>query len=123
MRINRVPPASGCPARASFHHLKGDFTMTQPELFPVAELGSAPVVLPNTVPEAIAAGYARPSAENPFPWSSNLWEAFNLGQYLHGRRIVPEGFRKSRGSKYRNRDGLIIEYHYDRHGFCLTANR
>ena len=97
--------------------------MSATELFPRPELASTPVTRPATVPEAIAAGHSRPCAENPFLWSSNLWEAFNLGQYLRGRGMAPDGFRKSRGSTYINRNGLIIKYHYDRQGWFLSANR
>ena len=74
--------------------------MSATELSPRPELASTSVTRPATVPEAIAAGHSRPCAENPFLWSSNLWEAFNLGPYLHGRGIAPGDFRKSRGSTY-----------------------
>jgi hypothetical protein len=99
-----------------FSITKGVSAMTQTELFPAAEITSAADRLPNTVSEAVASGYRRPCGQNPFPWSSTLWEAFNLGQYLRGRGLAPEGFRKSHGSKYLNSNGLIVEYHYDRHG-------
>jgi hypothetical protein len=95
----------------------------QTELF--TDLPSTPVSVqtPRTVPEALTAGHAAPLADNPFLWSSTLWEAFNLGQYLAQRGLDAHGFRKSRGSKYVNAAGLIVQYYYDRSGWCLTANR
>jgi len=74
-------------------------------------------------PEAIAAGHKTPLGANPFLWSSNLWEAFNIGQYLAKRGISPDGFRKSRGSRYVNNAGLVLKYHYDAAGWFLEANR
>lgn len=96
---------------------------TQRELFPVSELSPVLHEQPRTVPEAIAAGHKTPLGANPFLWSSNFWEAFNLGQYLAQRGISPDGFRKSRGSKFVNATGLVIEYHYDAAGWCLSSNR
>ncbi len=79
----------------------------QRELFPVSELSPVLHDQPRTVPEAIAAGHKMPLGANPFLWSSNLWEAFNIGQYLAKRGISPDGFRKSRGSRYVNNAGLL----------------
>jgi hypothetical protein len=72
-------------------------TFIVPELFSSADLPAVPSAEPRTVPEAIAAGHSRPDAANPFLWSSILWEAFNIGQYLRKRRISPDGFRKVHG--------------------------
>ena len=94
---------------------------TQRELFPVSELSPVLHEQPRTVPEAIAAGHKMPLGANPFLWSSNLWEAFNIGQYLAKRGISPDGFRKSRGSRYVNNAGLVLKYHYDAAGWFLEA--
>lgn len=96
--------------------------MTQTELF-TTNLGPLPVGLPQSVPEAVATGHASPEAANPFLWSSDMWEAFNLGQYLRKLDISPEGFRKSRGSSYVNKSGLIVKYHYEGASWFLMPNR
>ena len=96
--------------------------MTQTELF-AADLGPLPVREPQSVPEAVTAGHASPEAANPFLWSSDMWEAFNLGQYLNKHGMSPEGFRKSRGSSYANKSGLIVKYHYEGASWFLMPNR
>lgn len=95
--------------------------MTQTELFPASDLGSAPITEPHTVPEAIAAGFASPGSGNPFLWSSTLWEAFGLGQHLHRHGYSAEGFRKSRGSSYLNAHGLRFRFFYDAGMWCIAC--
>jgi hypothetical protein len=102
-------------------------TTTQKELFAPAETVSTEAKAPNTIPEAMAIGYDNPHAANPFVWSSSLWEAFLIGQYLRCRGLSMDGFRKSRGSSYVNRNGLNVKVIYDRRGgtmsHALIANR
>jgi hypothetical protein len=63
--------------------------MTQAELFSPAETVSTDVKAPSTIADAMTAGYENPKAANPFLWSTTLWEAFQIGQYLHSRGINP----------------------------------
>ena len=101
--------------------------MTQAELFTPTETVSTEAKAPDTIPEAMAAGYENPKADNPFMWSSCLWEAFLIGQYLRERGLSVDGFRKSRGSSYVNRSGLVVKVLYERRGgtasWGITANR
>jgi hypothetical protein len=65
---------------------KREQAKTEPDLFNETEqTGSATAAATRAVPEAIAAGYKGPGADSPFLFSCSLWEAFNVGQYLHSR--------------------------------------
>ena len=90
--------------------------MTQAELFAPPETFFVTAAQPRTVTEAIAFGRNHPAAGNPFLWSSTLWEAVQIGKYLHAHDLSAEGFRKSRGSSYANRHGLTLKIIYDRQG-------
>jgi hypothetical protein len=101
--------------------------MTQAELFTPAETVSSEAKAPDTIPAVIAMGYDNPTAANPYYWSSSFWEAFLIGQYLRDKGLPVDGFRKSRGSSYVNRSGLVVKVLYDRRGGTasggITANR
>jgi hypothetical protein len=104
--------------------------MTQAELFSPTETVSTEVKAPSAIADAMTAGHDNPKAANPFLWSSTLWEAFQIGQYLHSRGINPPftAFRKVSGSIYANpRADLSVKVIYDRRGgtmsHALIANR
>jgi len=55
---------------------------------------------------AAAEGYCKPGAANPHIWSSNMWEAFEIGIHMHHNLMgIPSHAYKSRGSQY------LINYH------------
>jgi hypothetical protein len=94
--------------------------MTQAELFTPAETVSREPKAPDTIPEVMAMGHENPHAANPYYWSSTFWEAFPISQYLALRGLPVDGFRKSRGSSYVNRNGLKLTVVYDRRGGTMS---
>ena len=51
--------------------------------------------------KAAAEGYCKPGAANLNLWSSNMWEAFEIGIYMHHNLMsCPVHAYKSRGSQY-----------------------
>lgn len=76
----------------------------------------------------IAASYGsrvRPSAcRNPYLWSSYMWEAWELGDYIHEKGLTlgaPGHWERGRGNTYRNADGLTLKLHYGKSGpFGIT---
>jgi hypothetical protein len=48
---------------------------------------------------ACAEGFATTN-KNENLWSSNMWEAFEVGRYMTGKNMWPQHIYKSRGSSY-----------------------
>lgn len=52
---------------------------------------------------------------NPHPWASQLWEAFEIGYYIQEKGMIlggPNHWHKGRGKTYINPDGLTLKLYY-----------
>lgn len=97
--------------------------MTDTPLFPDHAPSFPPIEHARTMPDAILAGHRAPDATNPFCYSSILWQAFNLGQYLALCGLPPTGWRRSRGNSFAHRSGLVVHYYFESAGFCLSTSQ
>jgi hypothetical protein len=72
------------------------------------------------ISEVIQVGYG-------FHHGPELQARFKVISVIPGRTLSIDGFRKSRGSSYANRSGLVVKVLYDRRGgtasWAVTANR
>lgn len=84
--------------------------------------------------DAIAAGYAagedcrraygKARYNNPYLWSSRMWEAFEFGYYLEEKGLpLRDDYERGRGNTYRNADGFTYKLHYGRGGSSFGITR
>lgn len=71
---------------------------------------------------ALLCGYnAAPDTDCPHYWSSALWEAWQVGRWLHATGRTVGGVRKSRGSTFKGPAGHTFRLAYAKGGsFNIT---
>lgn len=59
--------------------------------------------------------YGKARYNNPYLWSSRMWEAFEFGYYLEEKGLsVDRDWQRGRGNTYRNCDGYTYKLEYGR---------
>jgi hypothetical protein len=69
--------------------------------------------------------YGKARYENPYLWSSRMWEAFEFGYFLQEKGLPLRAYERGRGNTYRNADGFTfkIEYGKAKGSFGITRQK